>query len=187
MAEGSKNSDKRIQWHLGFVSAMQNELKEGMLFGLQIIVTRELETEKHIWLRALSKDLEKQEIVKLINKVDGLTEKQEKECADAILQICIKANEKTIEELKEEAEKMMCDTLMRIMEPEITQRTDEARREGRQVGLREGRQEVKEEALLILVETLKEMGADRESIHNILVSKGRLTSDEAERLMAKSL
>lgn len=123
--------------------------------------------------------MEKQEIVKLINKVDGLTEKQEKEYADAILQICIKANEKTIEELKEETEKMICDTLMRIMEPEITQRTDEARREGRQ--------EVKEEALLILVEALKEMGADRESIHNILVSKGRLTSDEAERLMAKSL
>lgn len=39
------------------------------MFPTQIIVTKELDMEKHIWLRALSEELEEHEIKKILENV----------------------------------------------------------------------------------------------------------------------
>ncbi len=43
-----------------------------VLFPTQLIVTKELDREAHMWLRSLSNNLEKQEIRKLFGRVEGI-------------------------------------------------------------------------------------------------------------------
>ena len=45
-----------------------------VLFPTQLIVTKELDREAHMWLRSLSNNLEKQEVRKLLERVEGLTQ-----------------------------------------------------------------------------------------------------------------
>lgn len=92
---------------------VQNEV----LFPTQIIVTGELDEQNHTWLRSLSDKLEKEEMRKLLEEIDILTEKFERELADAVLEVSVRANQGIVEELK--GDKHMCQALLEIMEPEI--------------------------------------------------------------------
>ena len=56
----------------------------------------------------------------------------EKECADAVLEVVTNANGTNIEKWKEDT--IMCEALARIMEPEISQAKETAKREGRAEG-----------------------------------------------------
>lgn len=86
-----------------------------VLFPTQIVVTRELDKESHIWLKALSERLEKDDIRNLLEGVNRLTEKVDKELADSVLEVSIGANKQVIEELI--GDDSMCQALMEIMEP----------------------------------------------------------------------
>ncbi|MDE7325976.1 MAG: hypothetical protein K2N63_06855 [Lachnospiraceae bacterium] len=70
-----------------------------VLFPTQIIVTKELEQDSHIWLKALSERLGKDDIRNLLDGVNRLTEKMDKELADSVLEVSIGANKQVVEEL----------------------------------------------------------------------------------------
>ena len=70
-----------------------------VLFPTQIIVTRELDRETHIWLRALSEKLEKQDIRELLEHIKYITRKQDREFADSVLEVSIASNEHVVEKL----------------------------------------------------------------------------------------
>ncbi len=71
-----------------------------VLFPTQIVVTRELDEMSHIWLGALSERMEKQSMVRLLERVRRLSGKADKEFADSVLEVSIGANKYVIEELK---------------------------------------------------------------------------------------
>ncbi len=53
----------------------------------------------HIWLGALSERMEKQSMVRLLERVRRLSGKVDKEFADSVLEVSIGANKYVIEEL----------------------------------------------------------------------------------------
>lgn len=54
------------------------------LFPTQILVAKELEQETHIWLKALSEKLRKEDLEKLLERVKRLTGEYGKEMADTL-------------------------------------------------------------------------------------------------------
>jgi len=104
-------------------------VQEKHLFPTQIIVTSELDREGHTWLKALSKALEKQELENLLKHIEELSEKDDKELADAVLEVSIRANRQTVEELR--GDEGMCQALLEIMEPEISKIVGEATKKAR--------------------------------------------------------
>lgn len=56
-------------------------------FPAQVIVTKELKPELHMWLRALSGRLEKQDLQKLLKCTRQLAQKQDREYAQAVLEV----------------------------------------------------------------------------------------------------
>ena len=93
-------------------------------FSTQIIVTRELEGKSHTWLKALSNKLKKEQLKSLLECMEGLTQKQERELADAVLEVSVRANQEIVEELK--GDESVCQALLEIMEPEINKIVGEA-------------------------------------------------------------
>lgn len=90
---------------------------DAVLFQTQIIVGKELELGNHTWIKALSDRVQKQEMKELLEKIGGLTQKFDRELADSVLEVSIKANRQVVEELR--GDESMCQALLEIMEPEI--------------------------------------------------------------------
>ncbi len=63
-----------------------------ILFPAQIVVTKELKPELHVWLRALSGKLEKQDLQNLLEHMRQLTGKMDRGYAEAVLEAAFKAN-----------------------------------------------------------------------------------------------
>jgi len=106
------------------------------LFPTQVIVTRELGRNSHIWLKSLSNTLEKEEMRELLERIEGLTQNVDRELADAVLEVSVRANQKIVDELK--GDESMCQALLEIMEPEINKIVGEARKEERIKARKEG-------------------------------------------------
>ncbi len=172
-------------------------IKSGVLFPTQIIVTRELDTKHHTWLKSLSDKLEKHEIKQLLEKIEGLSESFDKRLADSILEVAIRANKETVEELI--GDESMCQALMEIMEPEINQIINEQTQkildekkqmqklleEQEQKLLEEQKQkqqllEEREQSILQMVVTLREFGAANSKIKECLINNYKLSEEEAE-------
>ena len=86
-------------------------------FPTQIIVTSELNQDSHEWLMALSGKLKKEDIRKLLGDRNSLTEKQDRDLADSVLEVSIGANKKIVDELI--GDENMYEVLMEIMEPKL--------------------------------------------------------------------
>lgn len=57
-------------------------------------------------------------------RTNSLTQKHDRELADSVLEVSVKANMKVVEELR--GDEGMCQALLEIMEPEINEIVDEA-------------------------------------------------------------
>lgn len=73
---------------------------DGVLFPTQIVVSKELRKENHIWLHALSENMDRQDMCELLEKVSMLKENSERELADSVLEVSIRANSGLIEKLR---------------------------------------------------------------------------------------
>jgi len=103
---------------------------EGMLFPIQIVVTRE---SRDSILRYLAPNLSKEEVKSLLRDASSGTTAYERTLFDSVLQVAAAANQQTFLEAKEE-EQMSCQALREIMAPEL----EESRREGELQGLQKG-------------------------------------------------
>lgn len=141
-------------------------IEENVLFPTQIVVTKELEQESHIWLKALSERLEKEDIRNLLEGVNRLTEKMDKELADSVLEVSIGANKQVIEELI--GDDTMCQPLMEIMEP-VMQLRDQ---ENIEKGLKKGIQ--------VTIDTLREFGHGDAEIKTAIMKKYDISEEEVD-------
>ncbi len=112
-----------------------------VLFPTQIIVTGELGPGEHIWLKALSKQMDVQSMEQLFENVRELTGKYDRELADSVLDICVRANKETVKALLEGGE-TMSGALLEIMEPVIREKEaaawDSGNKQGISQGIRQG-------------------------------------------------
>ena len=107
------------------------------LFATQVIVLGELDPPVHMWLTALSKKLTKERTEQLVMEINGLSEKDECEFADSVLQVAMKANKEMFQEVKEADD--MCEELIKLMEPELNEAKRIAKEEGRKAGMEAGK------------------------------------------------
>lgn len=140
------------------------------MFPTQIVVTRELNKKEHTWLAALSEGMKKQDMEAFLKKIDALTQKLDRELADSVLEVSIRANQKMVEKLRGDG--TMCQALLEIMEPEIAKIKEETRQETRQETMRE--------TILRAVEGFRDLGADENKIKEILKKKYGFSEEEAE-------
>lgn len=131
-------------------------------FPTQIVVTRELDQDAHIWLKGLSGNLEKSDIQKMMDERNHMTEKADRELADSVLEVSITANRKIVEELI--GDESMYEALMEIMEPKLRIRDEKVR--------------IKE-----AVSALRDFGHKDEEIRPAIIKKYCLSEDEAEEYL----
>lgn len=84
---------------------------------IQIVVTKELEVDKHIWLCAISGPLDEIFIKKLLKKTNKLTDPNDKYYADSVWEIVTRQNLDLILKMKEDEE--MCKAMAELFKPEI--------------------------------------------------------------------
>lgn len=84
---------------------------------------RELPPKEHIVLKALVKDLSDEEARAFIKNSQGYTSPDDKNNADAVMQVSISANRELYNLLQEEF--YMCEALMELMKDKVDQRVEE--------------------------------------------------------------
>ena len=144
-------------------------IEGGVLFLTQIIVTGELDKAAHIWPGFLSRKLKKQDMVELLNSVKQMSEKEDRELADSVLEVSMEANKQVIEELM--GDDKMNETLMEMMEPRIRQR-ENARIE-----------EERKNSIQITINTLVDFGHEKEEIKMAIIKNYGLSAEEVEEYL----
>ncbi len=142
---------------------------DAVLFPTQIVVTKELDRKNHMWLSALSEGMGKQDMKELLERIDSLTQKQDRELADSVLEVSVRANRKLVEELRGDGN--MCQALLEIMEPEIIKIKEDVRQRTRH--------ETQREIIVGAVKGFRELGADDGRIVEILKRNYGLSDEEA--------
>lgn len=143
-------------------------------FPAQIITTKELDKRLHTWLRALSRQLNEDDLQELLGNVGQIKGKSEREMADSILEVSIKANRKIVEKLM--GDEHMCNALMEIMEPQL----EEMRKESLQEGRKEGRKEGLEEGVQKTINILRKLKHKDEEIRALIIEQYGLTEKMAD-------
>ena len=90
------------------------------LFPIQIIATRELEQDKHMWIKALTDKMEKEDMEKLIEKSSEISNEHEKELVESILEVTLKANSSVAEKLIGDVK--MGEMILKIVQPLILEK-----------------------------------------------------------------
>jgi len=149
-----------------------------VLFPTQIVVTKELDKASHIWLRALSEKLERQDMEELVGRIRQLSGRQDKEFADSVFQVSIGANQRIMEEMKGDAD--MNQALLELMEPELRLRDEEKIKEGLQRGLQRGLRQGLQQGIRGTVDVLSKYGHGKDEIKKIIMEQYGISADEAE-------
>lgn len=134
-------------------------IKKTGFFDTQIIVSRELNPEAHIWLASLKINIEPRETIELMESYGGIVTKEEQEYADSVVSTVLEANPDAERRVKEESD--MASELWETFKAE----REKAERLGRKVGMREGIEKGIEKGRLEVVISL--------------FKRGRLTLEEA--------
>ncbi len=102
----------------------------------------------------------------LVENIRKLTEKEDKELADSVLQVSIEANRQIVDEMM--GDDGMCEALMEIMEPQLMQREKAGQRVGKIQGT---------------VETMRELGHNDYEISTMLIRRFGLSEEEVEKYL----
>ncbi len=144
-------------------------VQDAVLFPTQIIVAGEMEWRSHVWLKALSGKMKKQDMKELLEKTESIKQKFDRELADSVLEVSIRANQCIVDELG--GDDSMCQALLEIMEPEINKIKEDA------VAA------VKEYDILCAVKSFRDLGVGDNQIKELLVKNHRLSFAEAEKYL----
>lgn len=142
---------------------------DSVLFPTQIIVSRELDRKNHVWLRALSDKMGKQDMEELLKKIESMKQKLDRELAESVLEVSIRANQHVIEELRGDGS--MCQALLEIMEPEINKIKESVKKE------------TKRNEILCAVKSFRELGVSDNQIKELLVKNHQINFGEAEKYL----
>lgn len=148
-------------------------IKGKIPFPAQIIVTKELKPGLHAWLRALSGQLEKQDLQDLLEQTRQLRGKQDREYAEAVLEVAFRANIQIMKEWMGDARmsEELLEIVKPIIEPQILLREQSALEKGMEKGIRGA------------VDILRELGHRDTEIKTIIMKKYRLTEKDANEYL----
>lgn len=90
----------------------------GMLFPMQIVVTKELNKNIHIWVTSLTRTLDRARAKKLLEICSGLEEDDDRQNADSVVNVSSEANIELFKNMIHEGDQM-CEELKELLAPEI--------------------------------------------------------------------
>lgn len=93
---------------------------DGMIFPVQILVTKELNRKNHIWLTSLTRKLNRQGAQKLLRTCAGLVSNDDRENADSVVNVTSEANIELFKKMIQEGDQM-CEELKELLAPEIVE------------------------------------------------------------------
>lgn len=155
-----------------------------VLFPTQIIVTKELVGEPHTWLKALTDKMEIGDMHRLLKDTSRLEGKLDKEFADSILEVCLRANRQIIEKL--EGDDTMSEALLEIIEPLIEPMMAERERilEIRfQKKTKEEVAKMKKEGIKDTVLLLHKLGHNNDVIKTAIMEQYHLSDEEVAKYL----
>lgn len=127
-----------------------------IIIPTQIVVTSELDDPDSLSLKLLSKRPKEEDIVAFAELAKHLREKDDKENADAVLQVSVTANHVLYDDLKRRYPEM-CDALMTLMKSEIDDKVQEGKQEGKQEGVLETLASLVKKGLISLADAAQEV------------------------------
>ena len=92
----------------------------GMIFPMQILVTKELDKEAHIWVTSLTRTLNREQAQELLISCAGLSNEGDKRNADSVVNVASEANIKLFRKMIQEGDRM-CEELKELLAPEIVE------------------------------------------------------------------
>ncbi|MBR3769216.1 MAG: hypothetical protein IKL06_01660 [Lachnospiraceae bacterium] len=98
-------------------------IKEGDI-KIQIIVSKELSRENHIWLNSLSDKVDVQQAIQFIERAEQLEHLDDKNYADSLWEVVETVNKEIVQKVRED-ESMACKALTSIMQPKIDEAFDD--------------------------------------------------------------
>ena len=131
-------------------------IKDKVLFPTQIVVTKELDSNAHRWIKALTVQLNKDDLSGLLDNRQQMIKKIDREFADSVLEVSIKANRQLVEKLREGDDDGVISVLKEIMEPEI-----------------------QKSRIMGAVEGLRRLGHKDAEIETVIIESYGLTEEEA--------
>ena len=155
-------------------------------FPAQIVVTKELRPELHVWLRSLSGRLEKRDLQNLLEHMRHMNEKMDREYAEAVLEVAFRANIQIIKELMGDVRmsEELLEIVKPIIEPQILLREQNALEKGMEKGIEKGMEKGMEKGIIKgAVDTLRDFGRADAEIKTIIMQKYGLTENDAGKYL----
>ena len=90
----------------------------GMIFPMQILVTKELDRKAHIWVTSLTRALSRKDAQGLLDTCAGLVSDEDKKNADSVVNVASEANIELFKKMIQEGDRM-CEELKEMLAPEI--------------------------------------------------------------------
>ncbi|MCI9080474.1 MAG: hypothetical protein HFH68_16465 [Lachnospiraceae bacterium] len=148
-------------------------IKDGMMFATQVIVTDELSNDGHIWIKSLSHKMRMVDLKILISKIKKFDNEHERELANSVINVTLRANAALVEELRGDDD--MNGLLLELAEPLIKEKEKEAEIRGRQKGRQQG--------IIGTVDILHSLGHNDEEIKTGIMKSYNLSEEEAEKYL----
>ena len=93
---------------------------DGMLFPMQILVTKELNEEIHVWVTSLTRTMSRERAHKLLYNYSELKDYEDKRNANSVMNVTSQANIELFKKLLQEGDHM-CEELKELLAPEIVE------------------------------------------------------------------
>lgn len=105
-------------------------VKSQLFKYIQIIVTKELDNEKNVWITSLTKNIDEDHLRRIFVRANDLKDNDDRECVSALMEVIFKENSQAFKM----RESNMFDSFKKLMKPEF----DEAEARGEARGKAEG-------------------------------------------------
>ncbi|MDE6968698.1 MAG: hypothetical protein K2P69_02875 [Eubacterium sp.] len=155
----------------------------------QIIVSDELDKSGYTWLTALSAKMNQADMEHLLRKIDALKLTSDKELADSVLEISVRANQTLVKKLRGDGH--MCQALLEIMEPEINKIkasvAESVTQSVTESVTQSVTQEVTQAKISSAVRCFHDFGIDDVQIKQALIKHFHLSADEADGYLQESI
>ena len=92
----------------------------GMLFPMQILVTKELDEKSHVFLTALTRTMSREQARRLLDNTSKLKDNEDRENADSVVNVASEANMNLFKKMIQEGDQM-CEELKEMLAPEIVE------------------------------------------------------------------
>lgn len=92
----------------------------GMLFPMQILVTKELDEKSHVFLTALTRTMSREQARRLLDNTSKLKDNEDRENADSVVNVASEANINLFKKMIQEGDQM-CEELKEMLAPEIVE------------------------------------------------------------------